>query len=156
MQDRIQSLLPPPISLEQLNRVDTMSVPQLCQFGREIAHELSIRAMNVLSFFKLEASRRNSPAVDIEAILTYSKRLFIHLQEIRVRVDKARAKYNGEVLTDTFYDEITNPEPQEQLPQSSTKQALMEQFESNRARIIELSNKIKKLEWYSSIIDPRS
>lgn len=156
IQERIQSLLPPPIPCDQLNRIDTMSVPQLCQFGREIVHEISIRAMNVLSFFKLEPSRRSNPAVDIEAILTYSKQLFIRLQVIRIRVDKARAGYRSENLSETFYDEITNPEPVEQLGQSSTKQALEEQFETNRAKIIEASNKIKKLEWYSSIVDPRS
>jgi hypothetical protein len=124
-------------------------------FNYDRLDEISIRAMNVLSYFKLEASRRNNPAVDIEAILAYSKQLFIRLQEIRIRVDKARTKYKSESLTETFYDEITNPA--EQLNQSSTKQALEEQLESNRARIIEMSNKIKQLEWYSAATsDPRS
>lgn len=157
MQERIQSILPPPISQEQLYRTETMTVPQLCQFGREIVQEISIRAMNVLSFFKLEPSRRSNPAIDLKAILAYSKQLFIKLQEIRVRVDRARANRQIAAMTeDIFFNEVTNPEPIDQSGESSTKKALVEQFETNRARIVDMNSRIKKLEWYAASIDPRS
>jgi hypothetical protein len=113
--------------------------------------------MNVLSFFKMgAANRRNGPAFDIEAILAYSKFLFQKLQEIRIRVDKARMEHKCESMSeDAFFDAITNPEPVED-EESSTKHALTEQLEGNRTKIVEMSNKIKKLEWFSATIDPRN
>jgi hypothetical protein len=99
-------------------------------------------------------NRRNNPALDIEAILVYSKYLFQKLEEIRIRVDKARKSCKCKpIKEEDFFSQITNPEPVEEETQSSTKHALIEQLEGNRTKIIEMSNKIKKLEWYSSVID---
>lgn len=162
VQERIQNLVPAPMAFATLNKLDTMSVLQMCQLGREIVQDISVRVMNVLTFFRTDVSRRNNPALinpalDIEAILTYTKFLFRKLQEIRIRVDKARAQYKDQPLgEDAFFDEITNPEPlQEDATFSAAKQALMEQFESNRAKIIDLNNRTKKLEWFAATNDPR-
>lgn len=157
IQDRIRHIMPPPMSIDTLNNLGDLTVVQLCQTGREIVQDISVRAMNVLSFFKLGVNRRTNPAFDIEAILAYSKFLFQKLQEIRIRLDKIRMEQKSKpIKEDAFFEQITNPEPVDEENQSSTKQALLEQFEENRAKIIETSNKIKKLEWYAATVDLRN
>ncbi|KAI6194380.1 Replication factor C subunit 5 [Aphelenchoides besseyi] len=158
IQERIQNLHPPPISIELLSNVQNMSVLQLCQIGRDITQEVSIRLLNILSVFRVGIEqRRGLPQLDSEAILVYAKFLFRKLEEVRIRIDKMRAQLATPVLDeDTFFKEITNMDPVDSGPNSSTTyNALVEQFETNRSKIIDMNNKIKKLEWLLTTSNPQ-
>ena len=158
MNDRIQSLIPPPpFSLDTLNKVERMPMLQLCQIGRDITQEISLRLINILTTIRVQNERRILPQQDIKLILAYTKFLFRKLEEIRVRIDIIRAqKATPELTADRFYDDITSTQPAQQTAAAgqSTLNALVEQFESNKVRIAELSNKVKRLEWYATAVDP--
>lgn len=150
--ERIKGLVPAPTHLDN-SGLDEMNVIQLCNVGREVTNEISIRFLNLFSCLRMPADRKTAPATDVEAIVTYIRHLTIKLVELRARIDRQRLN-DKKWTDDDFFDYLTT-EDDENAKQLTEKKAVMERVEENRVDIINKSNQIKKLEWLTAVMDPR-
>ncbi|KAI1717242.1 BAR domain-containing protein [Ditylenchus destructor] len=158
---RLQSLMPAIVPREMMENLENHSVEMLCSIGREITQDLAIRAMNLMSVVRLSVVNniRNSP-VSVASILSYCQTLFMKLAEIRIRIDLKRAAelspdediQDTRISDEKLFDIFSDPNPPKMDPK---KQQLTEQFESNRAELVKLSNHLKKLDWLAAASDPR-
>lgn len=81
---RFQSIIPAMLPWEMLSNLEHYSIDGLCSIGREIVHDLSTRALSLVSIIRLNATKvhSNTSNISVEIILLYCSVLFEKLIDV--------------------------------------------------------------------------
>lgn len=138
--------------------IEQMNVEMLCAYGKELVSELLNRITTMFHGIKGDVENKSNK-IQIEDVFSDVQVIIFTLTQVRLRIDLKRLKDSSnsrsclQVNDDELFNFFTNPS----LPkQSSDHENIAKEFLENRAFVIRLNTKLKKLDWLASQSDPKT